>query len=227
MNFSGPTRRGGVPQKYVLTPEIRERILRDYKSDGATGIADDLGVPKWRVQRWAAEIGLSRTKEPFWSEDEIEYLREHYGRMSNLKIAKHLGRTKAAVHLKAKRLSIRGWAKDASCSRDLAILLGVDDHRVLRWIERGWLDASQDCPGGVWRFSDKALRAFLRDHGYALDLSRVEAGWLMELAFGKSEWRGDIRTCRHCSSTFFSRLETKVERVCAPCASRGARRVAA
>lgn len=227
MNFAGPNRSGGVPQKYTLTAELRERILRDYQTDGASSIADEYGLPKWRVQRWATELGLARTKEPFWSESEIEYLREHYGRVSNRKIAKHLGRTVTAVHLKAKRLAIRGWAKDAHCSRDLAILLGVDDHRVLKWIERGWLDAEQNCPGGVWKFTDKALRAFLRDHGYSIDLSRVEPGWLMGLAFGASEWRGDLRTCRHCSTMFYSRLETRVERVCAPCASRGARRVAA
>ena len=224
---TGPNRRGGVPQKYFLSDAIRERIQRDYQTEGGIQIAADFGLPRWKVARWAFDLGVSRVKEPFWSPNEVEYLREHYGRISNRRIAKHLGRTIAAVHLKAKRMSIHSWQTDVYCAGDLGVILGVDRNRVLTWIERGWLEAEQEQRNGVWKFTDKALRTFLRDHGYSIDLSRVDAGWLMQLAFGASEWRGDLRTCRHCSSMFYSRLETKVERVCAGCASRGARRSAA
>lgn len=161
-------------------------------------------------------------KEPFWSEADLAYLHAHVGKVAFRRIAKKLGRSIDSVKLKAKRSGIHVSRMDAGNASDLAVLLGVDRHRILHWIERGWLEASRDVKGGVLRFTDSAIRSFLRDHGYALDLSRVEPAWLMRMAFGESEWRGDPRTCRYCDSLFYSRMETRVETVCAGCAARDA-----
>ena len=190
MNYAGPKRRGGHPLKYPLTKRARALVAEKYRplrrDSGRAEIAAELGVPKWVITRWAREMGLARVKEPFWTDDELAYLEANLGRVSWRRMAKRLGRTMASVQIKAKRSGLNVAAVDASTARDLAVLLDVDSHRVIWWIQRGWLAATRDCKGGAYRFTERALREFLRDHGHALDLSRVNAAWLMRIAFGES-----------------------------------------
>jgi hypothetical protein len=107
--------RGGIRQKYVLSEHGRQLLLNMY--DGTPACIDLLvqrvGAPRWKIKKWASELGLARQKEPRWTEQDEDHLRRNLHRSSLADIAKYLHRTKTAV--------------------------GCDHHKVQKWIERGWL----------------------------------------------------------------------------------------
>lgn len=190
-NFAGPRRRGGLAQKYHLTDEIRAVLLREYDSRNVRALAARFGLPAWVVSKWAGQLGVRRTKEPRWSEADLAYLRTNLSRVGWVGLAKHLGRTVVSVQLKARRLAICKSA-DGFTQRGLAQLLGVDDHKVARWIDWGWLSAGRRSTdrvpvqgGDIVRITEAAVRRFCRDHGEEIDLRRVDRQWFMALAFGE------------------------------------------
>lgn len=223
----GAPRRGGHPQKWVLSDEARTLIVDEYDSTNRRALAKRLGVPPYVISKWAGELGVRPTKEPPWSEQDVEYLRKNVARMGWQRLAKKLGRTVVAVKLKAKRLEISKMNDGGWTARQLGDLLGVDSHRVRLWIDRGWLRATRRQTDRTERdaflLRPEDLRTFLRDHANVVNLRRVDPGWLFSLAFGEPEWRGDIITCRFCTDAFTSRSETPPT-VCASCAAREAAR---
>lgn len=193
MNFAGPNRRGGCPKRWHLTPERREHILRFYDSCNAIPIAAKLGVPAWRVRRWAGELGVARTKEKPWSREDLFYLEENIYRKSWKALARQLGRTPTAVKLKAKRLGLGKLTYRAGLTqRQLARVLGVDDHCVSRWVALGWLerqrrgtDRKSSQGGDSCLYSDEAVIRFVVDHFELVDLRRVDRDWLYGLIAGR------------------------------------------
>src|SRR5579864_1860137 len=73
-----------VPKKYrhIFTPEADEIIRFEYRRmlEGRRPYAvkdrlsAKLGCPGWAAQRRATELGLTRIKEPRWSDEELELL---------------------------------------------------------------------------------------------------------------------------------------------------------
>ena len=69
--------------------------------------------------------------------------------------------------------------------------MGVDVHKVTRWIAAGWLEASRmgtartaQQGGDEWVITDAAVRRFLRRHPTAFSLRRVDQTWFLSLVFG-------------------------------------------
>lgn len=181
---------GGHRQRWTLTVPMRTLLLARY--DGRSETIDELcrrfgNVPRWRVRKWAADLGLARQKEPPWSEGDARYLEANLYRSSVADIARHLGRTQTAVRLKAKRLGL-SKSGEGYTQRQLALGLGCDDHKVRRWVDAGWLRGSRrqtercDAQGGdMWYFSDAAVRAFVRDHPNEVDPRRADWVWLVDV----------------------------------------------
>lgn len=191
MNFAGPKRRGGIPKKYHLTDEARALILREYRSNNRRELAARIGVPAWCVSRWAGELGVRRMKERPWSEEEIALLRKYAYSRGWTWLAKKTGRTVCAVKLKAKRLRVHKIVGHGYTMRMLAELLGVDDHKVGRWIRDRKLHASRRQTdrvkvqgGDAYLITERAARNFIRDHPEEIDLRVVDKLWFIDLAFG-------------------------------------------
>lgn len=191
--------RGGRRQRYWLTPNSRTLILARY--DGRSETIDELvrrlGVPRWRVRRWAYELGLCRpnSKQPDWTDGDLGYLEAMIGRMSIKAIAKKLGRTETAVMVKAKRLGVRK-SGDGYTLRALCEGLGCDHHKVQRWIAAGWLRGSRrqservEAQGGdMWYFTALAIRQLVRDHPLEVDPRRVDWVWLVDILSGTAAER--------------------------------------
>lgn len=200
MNRAGPNRRGGRPLKYPLTDERRRVILAEYDSTNRRALAGRFGVPAWAVTRWAGDLGVRRVKERPWSPEDVAYLRAHVHRVAWAKLARHLGRSVVAVKLKAKRLGEHKVADGGYTQRELARLLGVDDHKVARWVRWGCLKARNRGTdrlvvqgGDAWLITEKAVRDFVRRYPGEIDLRRVDALWFIDLAFGTNSagLRGD------------------------------------
>ncbi|MET3665948.1 hypothetical protein [Caulobacter sp. 1776] len=81
--------------------------------------------------RWRAEyLELQGTHvkkagwrtEPVWSEQDEQFLRDHYGKMPSPDLAKELRRTLAAMQSRANQLKLRhGYIRDFTAEEDLAI----------------------------------------------------------------------------------------------------------
>lgn len=184
------------PAKYVLTPERRAYLLAHYKPS-ERGIscrcARVLGVPKWRICRWAAELGLTGadTRGPEWTPDQDAFLERHIGRRHLNWISKKLGRSITACTVRAKRLRIsRRGARDWYTAHQVAEAFGVDPSTVVRWIERGQLAGTregQDHPGGrpcMWRVEHAAVQRFARTQRTAYTLAKVDQVFFLDLVFG-------------------------------------------
>ena len=80
-----------------------------------------------------------------WSKKEIEYLDENWGKIPLASLSTHLKRTKKAVALKSKKLKLGAStrADEYLTARQVAKILNVDSHVVLRWIENNHLKADR------------------------------------------------------------------------------------
>jgi hypothetical protein len=193
--------KGGMPQKYVLDEPGRRLILALY--DGTTQRIDELqrrlGVPRWQVRKWGRDLGLARQKEPPWTEEEVQYLEGFLHKVSLGDIAKHLGRTKTAVRLKAKRLGINKCYQEGYTMHGLCLGLGCNHHQAKRWLESGWLKGTrrktervEPQGGDVWLFTDPAIREFVRRHPEEIDLRRVEKHWFLDVIMGGHYGAGEL-----------------------------------
>lgn len=188
-----PKRRGGYPQKYHLTEERREVLLQLYDSCNRGQIAKRFGVPVWCVSKWARELGVGRSKEPRWTSDELDYLESHVSRTSWTAMAKKLGRSKFAVQIKAKRLGLRKLWTEGLTKCQVARAFGIDDHRVRKWIDYGWLkarrrrtDRTAENGGDAWLILEPDLRRFIAMHPEEIDLRRIaDKTWFIDLLVGE------------------------------------------
>jgi len=80
-----------------------------------------------------------------WSEKEIEYLDENWGKSTLVSLSTHLKRTKKAVVLKSKRLKLGAStrADEYLTANQVAVLLNINNHTVLRWIKYHYLKANK------------------------------------------------------------------------------------
>jgi hypothetical protein len=111
-----------------------------------------------------------------WTAAEVGYLEAYFGRIDDLALRRHLNRSIVGIRLKAKRLGL--LKRDAGYSgRAVAQLLGVDDTVVSKvWIKRGLLHSRRAYRQGPYRVhivSEKAVAAFIREHGQYVDLDKV------------------------------------------------------
>jgi hypothetical protein len=176
-------------KKYFWTPDQDEIIRKRYDSrtQTITQLAERFNFPRWVICRRAAELGVARCKEPFWSTADEAFLERNYPKRSIRFIAKKLGRTLTAVALKKKRLGItktmEGYTLRGVCEG-----LGVDHHKVERWIRMGWLKVrgrGVDRPQGDYKyFTETRLRNFIRSHPDEIDLRRVDRLWFIDLLAG-------------------------------------------
>lgn len=181
--------RGGIQQRYTLDDPGRALLLARYdgKTETITELADRFGVPRHVVRKWGAQLGLARVKEPPWSTSEVTYLEHWLHRRSIKWIAQHLNRSQTAVRLKAKRQGLAKSAQGYTLGR-LCVALGVDHHKVHRWIAAGWLggvrresDRTPQQGGDLWFFRDRDIRAFVTAHPLEVDPRRVEWVWLVSV----------------------------------------------
>lgn len=113
-----------------------------------------------------------------WTAAEVSYLEGRFGFVSDEVLTKHLHRSIVGIRLKAKRLGLRKRDLGMS-SREVGRLLGADPTTVSKyWIARDLLPARRGCQQGLHRIhivAEKAVEAFIREHGQYLDLAKVPA----------------------------------------------------
>jgi len=190
-------------KKYHFTPEMDDRIRVLYqnkvgmKSVAYKGYVQDLaakfGMPRWRVSKRAVELGILpvQKKEPVWSEKELEIL-ERSAHLTPGIIQKNLkkkgfSRTQMGIILKRKQMRFLKNLHGHS-ARSVAVCFGIDDHTIIRWIEKGWLKARKrgteriKAQGGDhWFIKNKWIRDFIKESVSVIDFRKVDKYWLVDL----------------------------------------------
>ena len=175
-------------KRYFFDATSDRLIVERYDSSTETidWLTKKLAVPRWVVKRRAQALGLARTKEKPWSEKEIAYLEAHMHYLSLAVLAKKLGRSITAVSLKAKRLSIRKSGEGYTAS-SLAQAFGVDDHKIVRWVELGLIRASKrnsERPRDMYFIPEREVKSFVRTYPTEIDLKKVDQVWFIDLLIG-------------------------------------------
>lgn len=188
------SKRGKAPT-YVVTTGCDE-LLRQRYDPSVRGrvaeIAAALSWPRWKVQRRAAELGLTQPPKVAhrpWTDEEVALLRRYAGKRPIGWMARRLKRSHSSVAEKIKALHISiAREREGYTMRELALCFGVDHNAIRRWIRRGWLsgqrrngvhDAAFDLD--PWVFTDSDLVAFMAEHPTAYELRRVDQAWFLGL----------------------------------------------
>lgn len=129
-----------------------------------------------------------------WTQEDKEYLKEHWGVNSLSDIARKLNRTKIAVKLKAKRMKLGAStrADEYMTANQVSLLLGVDCHTVIRWIIHHDLKAIRKVTLFVkrfWLIKNCDLCKWLEKNQDKFDSRRIE---LFALGY-EPEWLKEKR----------------------------------
>lgn len=160
-------------RKYYWTAEQGTLLKERYNSQPRR--IDELAralrmYPRWAIKKRPTVLGIARTKEPNWEKREEKFLSKWLAPRSVEWIARKLNRTATAVALKVKRLKIiKSGAGYTACS--LAFGLGVDDHNVTTWIQKGLLRAARRQTrrrggqnGDYWYIDPQDIRDFIKNN---------------------------------------------------------------
>jgi hypothetical protein len=190
-------RHRGKPSTYRLTPE-RATYLREHYRPSERGVSSRcaavLGVPKWRVCRWAAELGLTGPGKqgPNWTAQEDAFLEKHLTARHVNWIAQRLGRSITAVLVRAKRIRL-SRLPDGYSQTDVALAFGVSRDTVERWQRQGWLHASfEPAKGQPHRVTDADMLRFVHEHRAAFALAKVDQVWFLDLVLSADKSREKV-----------------------------------
>jgi len=178
-----------VSRKKYFFDEASDRLVRgcyDSRSETIDQLSQRLGFPRWAIKRRAQILGVARTKEKPWSEKEVAYLEANLHRLSLAVLARKLGRSITGVALKAKRLDIRK-SDEGYTARSLAQAFGVDDHKVVRWVELGLIRATRrnsGRPHDMYFIPEREVKRFVSSYPTEFDLRRVDPVWFIDLLAG-------------------------------------------
>lgn len=199
------TNDGGVRPRYILDDRGRQLLLSLY--DGTTEKIDELerllGVPRWKITHWAADLGLAAQRPPHWTVEDEEYLERNLHKKSVAEIANKLGRTKVSIRLKAKRLGVNKAAQEGYTMRGLGIALGCDSKKIRHWVELGWLhgkrrktERSEIQGGDIWLFTNSDVRNLVVKHPGEIDPRRVDWIWMVDILTGNHYGLGSLDSVR-------------------------------
>jgi hypothetical protein len=181
---------GGSPQKYVLDEPGRKLILALYDSttERTEELMRRLNAPRWRICKWARDLGVSRQNDLRWAEKDEQYLRENLHKKSFEDMAKHLKRTIPAIRRKSLRLGL-SKTYDPYTMQEIALGLGCDGKRIRRWVEMGWLKGSRRgtkraANGDPWEFTEKQIRDFILAHPGEIDQRKFDWLWIVDILAG-------------------------------------------
>jgi len=188
------------PNKWPITADMHNTIRAAYQGDTGNGqirdLAIRLGVPRWKVTRYAISQGFTakQKKEPDWSDRELFILQRNAHltpAMIRRKLKKYgYHRTEVGIVLKRKRMRFLKNLNGHSAS-SVAQCFGVDIHTISGYIKNGWLkarkrgtDRTAAQGGDSWYIKEKDIREFIIDSVAVIDFRKIDKYWLVDLLAG-------------------------------------------
>jgi hypothetical protein len=193
----GCTGKGIKPIKWIITPELHDRIKKVYQRDTGNGqvaaLAKSAGIPRWKITRYAMTQGwiAKQKKGPNWCDEEDTVL-EKYGHLAPESIQRKLrksgfSRSISAIVNRRKKLRIPKNLQGYSANQ-LAECLGIDQHFVKHAIDQGRLKAKRrgtkrtvQQGGDMYFIREKWIRDYIRDNIHEIDLRKVDKYWFVDI----------------------------------------------
>lgn len=200
---------GTKPEKYPISSEIDQQIIEVYQtkvgfascriSGPVAELAQKTGLPRWKITRRAAQLGLiQRSREAYraWAEEELQIIRAN-AQFSHITIQRKLkaagfARSETAVKVKLTRMGGCSLIEGHYSAAVVAEKFGVDVRSVARWIHKGFLPARlkgtsrTDQQGGdAYVIARDDLRRFVVDMVSIIDFRKINKWWVVELLTGK------------------------------------------
>jgi len=190
--------RGALSKRYPQDDSIDEAIVAAYRNrKSVKALAFRLGRPEGWIKYRALNLGvrIAKKRNPSWTEEEIEIVWEGSGRSLST-IQKLLSRKgyKRSQHAIKTILHKRGidTTPDNYTASEFARLMGVCEHVVTGWIQKGWLKARKSHrmvvdptePLKFW-ITPSAAREFITESVANINLGKVDKYWFVDLLDGK------------------------------------------
>lgn len=173
-------------KKYFLSEEEKQYFLDTF--DGTSACAQRLSkkfnVPRHTIHDWARAFGVHQKQRRYWTEEELDYLKQAWGDTSLPFMAKKLNRSPVSVRQRAARMGLMSIQEDKINRIELCDALGCCDRTIGQWIARGWLKGTQSGKGAHWSFSDKQIRDFIFAHPDQVNQHRVDWLWVVDILSG-------------------------------------------
>jgi hypothetical protein len=182
---------GQASRRYHFSSELLEALRHAYQerrselSGSLSTLEAKTGWPRHAFTKEAIRRGWTQESRP-WTEQEIDSIREHIGRISIRAIAARLRRSRASTERMAKRLQLSRRPSEGYNAGDLCQVFGVSDRRVAGWIQRG-LFGRVHRHGREVRVSESAVVRFLRTHHAEYKLLHVDEVWFKAMVLGSEE----------------------------------------
>lgn len=129
-----------------------------------------------------------------WTPEELHYLSDRYGLMSDETLARHLGRSTNGIEEAAvKRLHGRRRSDNFYSASELARVLGLSaSWRVVRWVEHGWLKGRKGPVSRghirMWSFREHSIVKCLRQRPWLVDLAFMPEHYFRSVVRKEWEW---------------------------------------
>lgn len=163
------------------TEAEKDVVRQEYAGNTASAqaIADKLGLRVQQVKGQIQALGIREGSRP-WTEDELEYLADSWGRKPDEEICRHLRRTRAACILAVKRKMNVNRKTNIMTARELARVFGIPCSKTITvtWVEKGFI-APHRSPNhcGVnkmWDFLEADVKDCLRARPWLVDMAKME-----------------------------------------------------
>ncbi|MCL4440432.1 MAG: hypothetical protein M1609_07550 [Firmicutes bacterium] len=134
---------------------------------GPSKVAKNIGRDPDSVSGMAGVLGIRRDREPEYSEEDVQYLRKNWGKMTVKALAKKLKRSEASVETKAKKLKLGPIYNQGNFTQnEIEKITGINHQSLKRYIDQSLIKAawSKSEKGGMKQILPKELERFLREN---------------------------------------------------------------
>lgn len=193
-----PAQRRVIEARFLQDRDIADVVVDLGMSIHSVKAIQHRGIEALRRQFQGFTLPRQIEHTRLWTPDDEARLRLGIAQgWNDASIARWLGRSKDAIHVRATRLGIPRRAPTTGCAAEVAAALGVGCAKtVQRWAKLGWLPAqrSSTMPGAVWRFLWTDVWAFCENPAYwmAWHPERItdpaRRTWALELRKGQPQW---------------------------------------
>lgn len=177
----------------------KEQIEELYIKQGLSKVetAKKLGIGNTTLWNYCKKYGIESTK--FWTDKEIDYLENNYGRYPLSVMSKKLNRTEAAIKEKCTKLGLTSALNNTGLlnTNDIAKALGLNRKTIWNYIQYRGLPAKKQVvlrKGEFWRIDISDFWKWLELNKELIDLSNFEKNSLgAEPEWVDKKRRSDIR----------------------------------
>lgn len=173
------------------TPEQLRILKRYHPTMKNVELAKLLGVSKGVLNAKVIKLGIQKKKGP-WTDQELEYIDDHYGRISVELIAKKLNRSKNAIKIICYR-KLRGINQRSNIytSRAVQEELGLSCPKIaVAWLDRGYLKGERAPfsygPNQAWHFEYDDIIRCLKERPWLVRRERMPESYFRSIV--QAEW---------------------------------------